>query len=169
MIVVIRMSNLTVSYVLNRSSGKNSSLAKGNEMISSNDRLHHIVKSQITSHLRELASETDFLADHYEVPRFTPENKCYIVVVVNPPTNRRMDSPNWYPTVKALIDGLSDAGIFEDDDDSVISSVTFIRGQKTDNKKYRLDLHIRAGILDIEGDTDNGRPNERERDYAHAT
>lgn len=160
------MSNLLLSYELNRSSGKNSSLAKGNEMISSNDRLHHIVKSQITRHLREIAGETDFLADHDEVPRYTPENKCFIVVVVNPPTNRRMDSPNWYPTVKALIDGLSDAGIFEDDDDSVITSVTFIRGQKTDNKKYRLDLHIRAGTLNIEGDTDNGRLDERDRTHA---
>lgn len=166
--IVIRMGDLILSYVLNRSTGKKSSLAKGNEMISSNDRLHHMAKSQLTGHLREMASETDF-SEYGTLPAFTSDNKCHIIVVVNPPTNRRMDSPNWYPTVKALVDGLTDIGLFADDDDSVISSITFMRGQKTDNKKYRLDLHIKAGTLDIEGDKDNGRLNERERAHAYAT
>jgi len=144
--MAILMSDLLLSYELNRSSGKKISLAKGNEMISQNDRLHHIVKADITSHLRTIARATDF-SDLDEVPTFTPENPCYVLVVVNPPTNRRMDSINWYPTVKPLIDGLVDAELFSDDNDEVITSVTFIPGVKTSNKKYRIDLHIRAGIL----------------------
>lgn len=119
-------------------------------MISQNDRLHHIVKADITSHLRAIARATDF-SEFDEIPTFTPESPCYILVVVHPPTNRRMDSPNWYPTVKALIDGLADAGLFSDDNDTVITSVTFIPGTKTPNKKYKIDLHVRAGKLPVKG------------------
>lgn len=152
---VIWMASLIASYDLKRSSGKKVSRAKGNEMVSANDRLHHILKHQLTSHLRALALETDFseqgFSEQEPLPVFTRGNPCHIIVVVHPPTNRRMDSPNWYPTVKPLIDGLTDAGIFADDDDEVITSVTFLPGEKTTTKKYRIDLHIIAGILDIEG------------------
>lgn len=37
-------------------------------------------------------------------------------VTVCPPTRRRLDPPNLYPTVKALIDGLTDACWWSDDD-----------------------------------------------------
>lgn len=145
------MSDLKLSYELNRSSGKKSSLSKGNEMLNQNDRLYHMTKAEIASHLRTIALETDF-SEFDEIPTFTPESPCYILVVVHPPTNRRMDSPNWYPTVKPLIDGLTDAGIFSDDNDDVITSVTFIpSGTKTSNKKYKIDLHIRAGKLPVKG------------------
>lgn len=144
------MSEIIASYELNRSSGKKSSLAKGNEMISSNDRLHHMVKAELTNHLRAMARETDF-SEYDEIPTFSMDRKCHVIAIIHPPTNRRMDAPNWYPTVKALIDGLTDAGVFEDDNNMVITSLTFVPGQKTNNKKYKIDLHIREGIIDIDG------------------
>lgn len=39
-----------------------------------------------------------------------------VSVTVCPPTRRRLDPPNLYPTVKALIDGLTDACWWSDDD-----------------------------------------------------
>lgn len=39
-----------------------------------------------------------------------------INVTVCPPTRRRLDPPNLYPTVKALVDGLTDACWWSDDD-----------------------------------------------------
>lgn len=38
-----------------------------------------------------------------------------LTVTVCPPTRRRLDPPNLYPTVKALIDGLTDASWWADD------------------------------------------------------
>lgn len=43
-------------------------------------------------------------------------NHFGINVTVCPPTRRRLDPPNLYPTVKALVDGLTDACWWSDDD-----------------------------------------------------
>ena len=56
-----------------------------------------------------------------------------------------MDGPNWYPTVKPLIDGLVDMGMFEDDNDQVITAMVFVPGVKTNNKKYLIILEIHSG------------------------
>lgn len=134
-------------YELNRSTTKGRALRGGNEMISSNDRLCPHVKAELTAHLRKLS--TEIALQTYEKSkrtRFSENRPCYIGVVVCPPTKRRMDAPNWYPTVKALIDGLTDAEVFEDDNNKVITSMTFIPGPKTENKKYRIEIVIREGV-----------------------
>ncbi len=134
-------------YELNRSTAKGRALRGGNEMISSNDRLCPHVKAELTAHLRKLSTEVALQTyEHPERTMFSEQRPCYIGVVVCPPTNRRMDSPNWYPTAKALIDGLTDAGVFEDDNNKVITSVAFVPGPKTDNKKYRIEIIIREGV-----------------------
>lgn len=134
-------------YELNRSTNKKCALRGGNEMISSNDRLCPHVKAELTAHLRKLSAEIAYTADsHPENHMFTKERPCYIGVIICPPTARRMDNPNWYPTVKALVDGLTDAGVFEDDNNKIITSMTFVPGPKTDNKKYRIELIIREGV-----------------------
>lgn len=122
-------------------------LRYGNEMISSNDRLDPHTKADLTAHLRNLSRETAFKEyEHPERIMFSNVNPCHIGIVVCPPSDRRMDAPNWYPTVKALIDGLTDAGIFEDDNNKVIRSMIFIPGPVTSNKKYRIEIVIREGV-----------------------
>lgn len=60
------------------------------------------------------------------------------------PTKRRLDPPNFYPTVKALVDGLTDAGIWTDDNSEVIKFMTFKRGKLSEIPgKYRVRLEIR--------------------------
>lgn len=64
--------------------------------------------------------------DEYEIhrPSVAPADidvrylyeKYNVRVTIQPPTRRRMDPPNLYPTVKALIDGLTDCAWWEDDD-----------------------------------------------------
>lgn len=138
------------TYELNRVGGKKRDLRHGNEMISSNDRLNRFIKADLTAHLRKLSKDLALkMYEHPEDIMFSDKNPCYIGVVVCPPTRRRMDAPNWYPTVKALIDGLTDAGIFDDDNNKVIRSMTFIPGPKTDNKKYRIEIDIREGVNPI--------------------
>lgn len=122
-------------------------LRYGNEMISANDRLDPHTRAELTAHLRGLSKEIALKTyEHPERTMFSDVNPCHIGVIVCPPTDRRMDAPNWYPTVKALIDGLTDAGVFEDDNNKVIRSMTFVPGPVTDNKKYRIEIVIRKGV-----------------------
>lgn len=137
-------------YELRRSTSdgkkKTKSLKSGNEMISSNDRLDPHTKADLTAHLRELSKNVALaIYEHPERVMFSTENPCHVIVRVCPPTDRRMDAPNWYPTVKALIDGLTDAGVFEDDNDRVIRWHLFLRGPRTGNKKYKIILDIEKG------------------------
>ena len=125
-------------------------LKHGNEMISSNDRLNFHVRAELVRHLREMA-DLEARQSIGDLPEgkylHTEEHPCHIFVFIHPPTRRGMDSPNWYPTVKALIDGLRDVQILEDDNDRIVTSMTFIPGKKTENGKYRIILEIRDGRL----------------------
>lgn len=135
----------TYEFELSRKTGKNKSLAKGNQMINSNDRYHFILKSQLTEYLRTLACEKVREQSGTELvlgERYNEDNPCTILITICPPTNRRMDAPNFYPTVKALIDGMTDAGLWSDDNNDVILMTAFKRGETTTNKKYTVKITI---------------------------
>lgn len=51
-----------------------------------------------------------------------------VLVIVQPDTKRRFDPPNLNPTVKALIDGLTDCGWWEDDDFRHMGEMSFRYG-----------------------------------------
>ena len=112
-------------------------LKHGNQMISANDRMHFRVKSQITQFLRKFAATKT-----WKTPVYTRKNPCSVTIDVRPPTSRRMDAPNWYPTVKALIDGLVDSGLLSDDNNHVIKSTTFKSTQLSGTKNYTLIITI---------------------------
>lgn len=112
-------------------------LKHGNQMISANDRMHFRVKSQLTQFLRRLSANRT-----WSRPVYTRKNPCTITIDVQPPTSRRMDAPNWYPTVKALIDGLVDSGLLSDDNNHVIKSTTFKSTKLSDTKNYKLVITI---------------------------
>lgn len=66
-----------------------------------------------------------------------------VVVHVCPPTAQRCDPPNLYPTVKALIDGLTDASWWVDDDYKTIPVMEFRYGGKSGVRSaYRMVLTI---------------------------
>lgn len=133
---------MRICFDLARKTGKNISLRRGNQMISANDRMHYQVKGQITQFLRELACyECKRTGLAPEAP-YSPSRPCTVTVIVRPPTARRNDAPNWYPTIKALVDGLTDAGVWTDDNNQVIKAMTFIPGKKTETGKYRLELEV---------------------------
>ena len=146
--------NKPVSFLfqLHRSTTNSQTLSSGNEMINSNDRLHYAIKSGISKHLRTLATyqgKTVINKSKYKVPLFTKQTPCYMLVYISPPTNMRMDAPNWYPTVKPLLDGLVDAGILEDDNNQIITSLTFLPSSKSKSKKYEITLQFYQGELNI--------------------
>lgn len=55
-------------------------------------------------------------------------NHYSVTITVMTPTKRRTDPPNFYPTVKHLIDGLTDASWWEDDSFGEMDSMTFRYG-----------------------------------------
>lgn len=52
-------------------------------------------------------------------------DKCVLSVGVSPPTKRLCDPPNYYPTVKPIVDGLTDSLWWKDDNFNHIKSTEF--------------------------------------------
>lgn len=65
-----------------------------------------------------------------------------ITITVFAPTRRRFDPPNIYPTVKALIDGLTDVCWWSDDDFEHLLEMSFRYGGLSGNKNYKVVLDI---------------------------
>lgn len=81
-------------------------------LISANDRLHFRAKAKLTSTWRthaEMQATID-RCGYWTKP-------VHITVLVRFPTNHRRDVGNYYPTAKAIVDGLVDAGVLPDDND----------------------------------------------------
>lgn len=78
--------------------------------ITANHRSHFHAKAEKTRHLRgvgRLAAVDD--KRKYE--------RAHLTVSIGWPDKRRRDAHNLMPTLKALIDGMVDAGLLSDDDD----------------------------------------------------
>jgi crossover junction endodeoxyribonuclease RusA len=93
------------------------------QRISMNDRMHWGRKSKLTTLWRHAAGNALI---HSGVPfGYSPERDgiqvaehlppCYVRVTFPVPDNRRRDADNPAPTVKAIVDGLVDAGLWPDD------------------------------------------------------
>lgn len=67
------------------------------------------------------------------IPMF---NVFEVEVIVQPPTARRIDPVNLYPTCKPLIDGLTDCGWWADDDFKHLKKISFSYGGVSEVKKH---------------------------------
>ena len=84
----------------------------------------------------EIKEQEDVFFEHFKV-----------TVYICPPTRRRMDPPNLYPTIKHLIDGLTDAGWWEDDDWTRLDTLSFKYGGLSEVKNH---YQVRMIIEEIE-------------------
>lgn len=84
------------------------------DLLTSNQRPHWAVRHRKTKYLRGLAKDT---AQALRVP---PLRRARIDAWVTWPDGRRRDRHNLSPTVKALVDGIVDAGVLPDDSDRYI-------------------------------------------------
>ncbi|MFF4409890.1 hypothetical protein [Streptomyces sp. NPDC001404] len=84
-------------------------LPAGLTLMTSNERLHHYQRSDRTRALRHAARLATLQA---RIPRL---ERAYIACYLRPVDRRRRDPGNWYPSAKALVDGLVDAGVLDDD------------------------------------------------------
>lgn len=124
-----------------------------NMVINSNDRNDKYVQAKMIKRIRRLAYwETLQHMDRKQAP-YSPSNPCEVSITVYKPTKRRLDTPNLYPTVKAIIDGMTEAGVWVDDDDDVIRAITFRPGGLSGIKgQYRLIFEIERVTDDKEKD-----------------
>lgn len=79
-------------------------------LITSNHRLHWAAQARATRAIRHAAK---LLAKSARIPALP---RAKVVAEYRPADRRRRDPANWYPSVKAAIDGLVDAGVLPDDD-----------------------------------------------------
>ena len=111
------------------------------EMLNANDRPHWTQKAKITAYLRQIGR---LKVSEGKYPAYTKKRPCGLVVTIYAPTKRRMDPPNFYPTVKALVDGMTDAGIWTDDYHEVIKYMVFKYGGLSGLKdKYRIEIEVK--------------------------
>lgn len=109
-------------------------------------RLHWSAAKKRTKYLREvgcLTAKTQFPRNrqvlipgmHKVVIRFTPALR----------TPAKFDAPNWYPTFKALIDGLVDAKIIEDDQSLMQTRMVIVPDlQEPRRQQHRIVIEVEA-------------------------
>ena len=119
------------------------------EWLTSNGRYHWAQKARRTRALRVRAALAARAA------RIPPMARARITVHVHGRTRARTDPANAYPAVKALVDGLVDAGVLPDDDAAHLDGPDMRLGDPIP--------HLPAGhhrlTVDITNTTDDkGRP-----------
>lgn len=99
-------------------------LSGGREWITANQRLFWRVRSERTKSWR---THTANRAKEMGLPHL---DKALIVCELRFSDNRRRDPHNWSPTAKAAVDGLVDAGVFDDDDHTRVTGPDMRIGPK---------------------------------------
>lgn len=109
--------------------------------LTSNQRLHWAAKAKRTRAIRHLAAVR---ARAEKLPRF---EVAHVTAYIGYPTNAKADPGNAAPTVKAVLDGLTDAGIWPDDNHEHVVGPDYRR----DTKTGRLGMHrVRLVLIDQE-------------------
>ena len=107
--------------------------------MSSNDRLHWAEKAKRTRCVRHLAFAAARAANFDELRL----ERASIEILVHRPRAGRADAANASPTVKAAIDGLTDARVWPDDSDDHITAVTYKASTPTGQRgRYALTITI---------------------------
>lgn len=106
-------------------------------------------RDDLDSHFKRISDEMEI---HSELIETLSENKdelfmyrkFFVNVVVYGPNARKFDPPNFYPTIKPFIDGLTDAGWWEDDNYSIQVMTSFCYGgiRRNDRNAYTFDVHV---------------------------
>lgn len=91
-------------------------------VLNANAVKHYRLKGLCAKALREMAMA---LGESTKERYF---DKYSIDVYVYAPSKRRIDPGNLYPTIKPLIDGLTDANLWEDDDAEHLTRLSFMYG-----------------------------------------
>lgn len=89
-------------------------LPAGEALLNANRRIHHHARARLTRNLRGIAY---WCVREAKVPHL---ERAHIVVEYRPPDRRRRDVHNLFPSAKAAVDGVVDAGVLTDDSDAYL-------------------------------------------------
>ncbi|WP_330335613.1 hypothetical protein [Streptomyces sp. NBC_00536] len=109
------------------------------ELINANEvrRWHWSRERKAAAAIREA---TAVLARTAAIPQLTQARVLY---VVRPKARTRVFDPsNWALSAKAAVDGLADAGVFEDDNASIVTGVDPRAGERQNGARIRMSLVI---------------------------
>lgn len=121
------------------------------QMLNAHGNSHWRAKIGHIKSLRDLGRETGEDAKQVRDIFF---DKFEIIVTIKPPTRRKLDPPNFYPTIKPIIDGLTDAGWWEDDNYAHMMETRFRYGGlagvlKDDGSKDSTAFRVILDIVEI--------------------
>jgi crossover junction endodeoxyribonuclease RusA len=91
--------------------------------LTANGRYHWAVKARATRNLRQLAATT--------ARGMEPVGTVHVAAYIGYLTGGKADPGNASPTVKALLDGCTDAGLWPDDDHTHVVGPTYLRDPKS--------------------------------------
>lgn len=106
-------------------------IAKSNILKANGGQGDKFANAAKVKHLRSLAYLTALNALNARLIVPAPKRSQVTVTVHLPKRANRFDPPNYYPIVKPLIDGMTDAGVFVDDDSKHIVVMSFTAGEPT--------------------------------------
>ncbi|MEU6756021.1 hypothetical protein [Streptomyces sp. NPDC046685] len=107
------------------------------ELLTSNQRLHHMAVHRIRKRLR---AEAAAVVAAQGLPSI---RRAAVFYVLHPrPINRKRDPGNWAPTAKAYVDGLVDAGLLPDDNHLHLLGPNPVMGPPVDTGTARMSLLI---------------------------
>jgi crossover junction endodeoxyribonuclease RusA len=104
-------------------------------LLTSNQRLHWAKKAELTAYWRALGAAA---VDLYEVPAM---QRAHVTVTLRWPDKRRRDPMNWWPTIKACVDGMVQSGRWiADDDDTHLIGPDMRRDPERGPHSIRIDI-----------------------------
>lgn len=120
-------------------------LPPGLKLLNANQRVHHRVRAELTQAIRgaamaQCSEEPAMRAALVSANQAPVLQHAYILGVLHPGSRRRLDPANFYPSFKAAVDGLVDAGVLEDDDHTRVIGPDMRIGPVV--KHGRIALHI---------------------------
>lgn len=101
-------------------------------LLNANDRPNHYARARIVKNLRTIAHQ---LAVIRRIPHL---DRVEITGFVHPPDNRDRDPHNWYPTYKACVDGIADAGVISKDSSQFLVGSYMLLGPKARHLSFSL-------------------------------
>lgn len=108
----------------------------GKEWITANQRLGWQARSRRTKLWRDV---TAWRAVKAQLPAL---GQAWVICELRFPTARRRDPANWSPTAKACVDGLVDAGVFEDDDHLHVTGPDMRMGPTVASPERGMVIHL---------------------------
>jgi hypothetical protein len=98
-------------------------MPSGAKLLNSNSRDHRMAAAKLTAMWRSAGREAASGLETFDGP-------VHILARIHKPRSGRWDPNNFWPTVKAIVDGVVDAGVLVDDDHEHVIGPDMRRGEK---------------------------------------